>query len=207
LILTPMVIADTPACNTPNKTVTLTQAITPDYPDSAKDLGLGHLVILVAVTVDGDGKVIDARIQRTSYNMALDRSALLAAHFSSYSPMIQNCQATTGSTIFRADMNPQAVYLGARCAQPNRLPVQIRAADAAPPDSVRTLTSPVTVLVLVTIGLGGDVADAQLILSSNDSAIDDAVLATARGSAYAPALFDCRPVLSTYVVRETFGPH
>ncbi|HEX8806359.1 MAG TPA: energy transducer TonB [Candidatus Aquilonibacter sp.] len=97
------IVVGAPPCNVP---VTIVHAATPAYPASAKDLGIGRVVVLVAVTVDADGKLIEAHIQQSSLNMALDQAALLAARKSTYAPMIVNCKKTTGVTIFRAVLDP-----------------------------------------------------------------------------------------------------
>jgi TonB family protein len=106
LILTPMVIADTP-CGIPDKDVTVAKEVTPAYPDSAKDLGLGFVVVLVDVTVEPDGSVERAIITQSSHNMAIDVAALKAARQSTYSPKIVGCQAITSTFIFRARMAPR----------------------------------------------------------------------------------------------------
>ncbi|MGA7569605.1 MAG: TonB family protein [Candidatus Aquilonibacter sp.] len=105
MILTPMMIADSP-CSIPDKDVTIAQAATPGYPDSAKDLGLGYLVVLVEVTVQPDGQVTKALVQQSSQNFAVDQAAVKAARATTYSPKIVGCQAITGIFIFRADFRP-----------------------------------------------------------------------------------------------------
>ena len=209
MILTPMVIADAPTCNTPNTQAAVVNAVTPDYPDSAKDLGLGRIVILVAVTLDGNGNVVEAHIQQSSYNMALDQAALRAARFSTYSPMVVNCQATTGALIFRAVMDPANAPNNQRyvsCATPNRPPIVTSSAAAVAPPSAASLPAAVTVRVLVTVARDGSVQAARIVQSSNDTAIDGAALDAARRSQYAPQILACVPVLGTIFVRETFGP-
>jgi TonB family protein len=105
LILTPMVIADSP-CNIPDKEVTVAQAATPGYPDSARDLGMGPVVVYVQVTVNPDGTIARAVIAQSSNNSAIDQAALRAVRQSLYSPRIVNCNAVTGIFIFRADFRP-----------------------------------------------------------------------------------------------------
>ncbi len=106
MILAPIVIADTP-CSIPDKEVTVAKAVDPAYPDSAKDLGLGYVVVLVDVTVEPDGHVSKAMITQSSHNPAIDKEALRAARASIYSPKIVGCQAMTSIFIFRAAMDPR----------------------------------------------------------------------------------------------------
>ena len=63
------------------------------------------MTVLVLVTVNADGSLVDARIQQSSHNAALDQAALRAARDSDYAPKIVNCQAATGTYILRADMD------------------------------------------------------------------------------------------------------
>ena len=105
MILTPMVVADTP-CSIPDKDVTVAQAAIPGYPDSARDLGMGPVVVYVQVTVNPDGSLTHAVITQSSNNSAIDQAALRAARASIYSPKIVGCQAMTGTFIFRADFRP-----------------------------------------------------------------------------------------------------
>jgi len=105
LILTPMVVADTP-CSIPDKDVTVAREVDPAYPDSALDLRLGYLVVLVDVTVEPDGHVSKTLVTKSSNNMAVDQAAVKAARATTYSPKIVGCQAMTGIFIFRADFRP-----------------------------------------------------------------------------------------------------
>jgi len=76
------------------------------YPQSARDLGLGAVTVIVGVTVGAQGNIINAAIDRSSNNMAIDQAALHAARRSTYSPKLENCQATTGDYTFVANFQP-----------------------------------------------------------------------------------------------------
>jgi TonB family protein len=78
----------------------------PDYPDSARDLGLGPVTVLVEVTVSPSGALTDANVYKSSGNSAIDREALRAAHQSTYAPKLVNCSPTSGQYLFRAEFNP-----------------------------------------------------------------------------------------------------
>jgi TonB family protein len=80
--------------------------MSPDYPDSARDLGLGPVTVLVVVTIGPTGSLVDAKIQQSSNNGAIDQAAIRAAKQSQYAPKLVNCAPTTGSYIFRAEFNP-----------------------------------------------------------------------------------------------------
>ncbi|HEY6325595.1 MAG TPA: energy transducer TonB [Candidatus Cybelea sp.] len=95
-----------PACANPNVEATVTNAVQPEYPQSALDLGLGAVTVNVEVTVGPSGNLITASVYKSSSNMAIDQAALRAARQSSYSPKLINCQPTTGNYLFRADFQP-----------------------------------------------------------------------------------------------------
>ena len=95
-----------PACANPNVEATVTNAVQPDYPESARDLGLGAVSVEIEVTVGPSGNLISATVYKSASNMAIDQAALRAARQSAYSPKLINCQPTTGNYLFRADFQP-----------------------------------------------------------------------------------------------------
>lgn len=95
-----------PACANPNVEATVTNPVQPDYPESAKDLGLGAVSVDVEVVVGPSGNLISASVYKSSSNMSIDQAALRAARQSSYSPKLINCQPTTGNYLFKADFQP-----------------------------------------------------------------------------------------------------
>jgi TonB family protein len=92
-----------PACKTPYQEATASNAVTPDYPDSARELGLGDVTVMVEVTVGPTGALEAASVERSGGNMAIDQAALRAARESTYLPKIVNCAPTSGTYLFRAD--------------------------------------------------------------------------------------------------------
>jgi TonB family protein len=95
-----------PACANPNVEATVTNAVQPDYPESARDLGLGAVSVEIEVTVGPSGNLISATVYKSASNMAIDQAALRAARQSAYSPKLINCAPTTGNYLFRADFQP-----------------------------------------------------------------------------------------------------
>ena len=95
-----------PACANPNQDATVTTAMQPEYPQSAQDQGLGPVTVLVQVTVGPSGNLVDAKVYKSSNNMAVDNAAIRAARQSQYAPKLINCAPTTGDYIFRADFQP-----------------------------------------------------------------------------------------------------
>ncbi len=95
-----------PACANPNVEATVTNPVQPDYPESAKDLGLGAVSVEVEVTVGPSGNLVSATVYKSSNNMSIDQAALRAARQSTYSPKLINCSPTTGNYLFRADFQP-----------------------------------------------------------------------------------------------------
>ncbi len=97
-----------PACANPNVEASVTNAVNPDYPESAKDLGLGAVTVEVEVTVGPSGNLVSASVYKSANNMAIDQAALRAARQSTYSPKLVNCSPTTGDYLFRADFQPDS---------------------------------------------------------------------------------------------------
>src|SRR5579872_2570965 len=97
-----------PACKTPYQDATVVNQAQPEYPDSARDLGLGEVQVAVTVTIGPTGNLVDAKISQSAGNMALDQAALAAARQSTYAPKIVDCQPTTGSYYFRVTFDPNS---------------------------------------------------------------------------------------------------
>ncbi|MGH7728378.1 MAG: energy transducer TonB, partial [Vulcanimicrobiaceae bacterium] len=95
-----------PTCANPTADATLTNAVSPDYPDIARQEGAVGTT-QVEITLDASGAVTNATVYKSSGNQALDRSAVAAARASSYAPQIVNCQKVAGSYLFRADFTGQ----------------------------------------------------------------------------------------------------
>lgn len=95
-----------PRCAHPNQNASIVKAMSPEYPDSARDLGLGPVTVLVNVTVDPSGEPWSVYISKSSGNSNIDAQALLAARGSTYSPKYQNCKAVRASYLFRAEFDP-----------------------------------------------------------------------------------------------------
>ncbi len=95
-----------PACANPNVEASVTNPVQPDYPDSARDLGLGAVTVEVEVTVGPSGNLMGAQVYKSSSNMAIDQAALRAARQSTYSPKLVECEPAQGTYLFRADFQP-----------------------------------------------------------------------------------------------------
>jgi protein TonB len=97
-----------PACKTPYQDATVVNQAQPEYPDAARDLGLGEVQVAVTVTIGPEGNLVDAKISQSAGNMSLDQAALAAARQSTYAPKIVNCQPTTGSYYFKVTFDPNS---------------------------------------------------------------------------------------------------
>ncbi|HEY8298094.1 MAG TPA: TonB family protein [Candidatus Baltobacteraceae bacterium] len=100
------VVTAKPACKVPFQDATVTNEVPPEYPDSARSLGLGTVTVLVKVAVGPSGSLQNATVYQSSNNLAIDQSALSAARQSTYAPKIVNCQPTSGDYLFRAQFDP-----------------------------------------------------------------------------------------------------
>jgi periplasmic protein TonB len=94
-----------PACANPNRDASVSNEVLPDYPDSARDMNLGPVTVLVEVTLDANGTLIGTKIAQSSDNAAIDQAALRAAHESTYAPRLVDCVPAGGEYLFRADFN------------------------------------------------------------------------------------------------------
>jgi len=95
-----------PKCAVPNADATTTQAVEPDYPDIARQQGAVGTA-KIKVSLDAAGHVLEATIQKSAGNAALDQAALKAAKASSFAPEVVNCVKTPGSYLFSADFTGQ----------------------------------------------------------------------------------------------------
>jgi periplasmic protein TonB len=95
-----------PLCSNPNQEAAVINAMSPIYPDSASDFGLGTVTVLVQVTIDAQGRLVDAKIYQSSNNAAIDQAALRAARQTTYAPRIADCTPVEGTYLFHADFSP-----------------------------------------------------------------------------------------------------
>ncbi len=97
-----------PKCGTPFKDATLVSASQPEYPESAKEAGLGPVVVIVRIDLSASASVLSASVLQSSGNSAIDQAALRAARQSSYSAKVENCTPVQGSYSFRANFDPSS---------------------------------------------------------------------------------------------------
>lgn len=212
MILTPMVIADTPACSTPNHGIMVTKAAVPEYPDAARNLGIATVTILVHVTVNADGSLVSVQISKTSNNQALDQSALSSARQSTYSPMLANCtsqtaDATLAITIASNGIDAMTVVPSegsgdaVTCATPNREPAIVEQVTPDLNGIGSHITGPTSVTVRVRLDPAGRVTGVDVVDSSGDRLLDDAVVRAARLSKFTPHYVDCKAVAGEYLLK------
>lgn len=97
-----------PACKTPYQDATVVNQVTPEYPDAAREQGLGEVQVAVEVTIGPSGNLVDAKIAQSGNNMQMDQAALAAARQSTYAPKVVNCQPVTGDYLFRVTFDPNS---------------------------------------------------------------------------------------------------
>ncbi len=95
-----------PLCANPNEDARVLEPMSPMYPDSARDFGLGKVTVLVLVTIDAQGRLLDTKIYQSSNNAAIDQSALRASRQTTYAPRLANCVPVEGTYLFHADFEP-----------------------------------------------------------------------------------------------------
>ncbi|MGZ3550559.1 MAG: energy transducer TonB [Vulcanimicrobiaceae bacterium] len=84
-----------------NHEALMTDAVPPQYPDSARQFGM-HATVLVKVTVDEQGRLIGLSVFKSSGISAIDQAALAAARMSTYMPPVHNGVPASGMYLFRA---------------------------------------------------------------------------------------------------------
>jgi TonB family protein len=94
------------SCSMADHGAVITNEVEPDYPASARDADVGPATVQVSVTVGPTGNVTQLNVAKSSGNIAIDAAALQAARESTYSPAIKNCQRTSGTYLFYADLQP-----------------------------------------------------------------------------------------------------
>ncbi len=95
-----------PACATPYQEATATQSVTPEYPDQAREAGMGKVDVNVIVTLSPTGAPLNATVQTPSGNMFIDKAAKDAAMQSVYAPKIVNCQGVQENYIYHVTFDP-----------------------------------------------------------------------------------------------------
>jgi TonB family protein len=93
-------------CETPFQAAKVTDASVPDFPNGARELVLSQASTEVEVSIDEEGRLLDASVYATSGNALLNLSALRAARKSSYSAPISYCQNVRGQYLFTATFRP-----------------------------------------------------------------------------------------------------
>ena len=91
----------TPAPAICNRDATVTAQVSPDYPESARELGLGISTVSIRVYLSPKGTIAALRVFNSSGNGDLDQAALRAAAQSTYLPRIKNCKPAFGLYLFK----------------------------------------------------------------------------------------------------------
>lgn len=95
--------ATPPACRIPYTDVDLSRRVTPQYPENARLHPGSVAIVTVLVTVAPTGAVVSASVNHSSGDISVDEAAIAAARASTYQPKTIDCEAVTGTYIFRAD--------------------------------------------------------------------------------------------------------
>lgn len=96
-----------PACANPYQDAQATQKVTPDYPDAARESGMGKVEVNVVVSLSASGTVTGATVQNPSGSMAMDQAATMAAKQSVYTPKLENCQPVASQYIYTVTFDPE----------------------------------------------------------------------------------------------------
>ena len=94
--------AQTPSPAACNQDASVTSAVTPRFPASARNLR-GRVIVLVEVVIGATGSVKEATIYKSSGDTAVDAEALRAARASVYAPKTVKCVPTDANYLFREE--------------------------------------------------------------------------------------------------------
>ncbi len=100
--------APTPAaCPDPNQEAHTIEQAQPNYPQSASELGLGPVTVVVIVTVGPTGNLVGATIgSDPAHNSAIEQEALRVARTTTYAPHLVNCKPVTSEYQYVIDFEP-----------------------------------------------------------------------------------------------------
>jgi TonB family protein len=97
-------VTPTPTVSTcPETQVSVTRPVVPDVTGLTIPREMSAEVL---VTVNPDGSVKDAAVQKSSGLLAADMAVLRAARASSYKPASKSCGPVQGTYLFRGDFKP-----------------------------------------------------------------------------------------------------
>jgi TonB family protein len=109
-IWTEIARADMPAPSCPpDREATVVRAVAPDtrvVSPIIMFMSTPSIETDVLVSIDTDGKVKSATVQKASGYRQFDQETLRAARLSEYAPAITNCRAEPGTYLFRATFPP-----------------------------------------------------------------------------------------------------
>lgn len=103
ITLQPATPAAAPLCT---RDAIVKQQVAPDYPESARESGLGIVTAGIRVYITPQGTIGALRVLNSTGNGELDQAALRAAAQSTYLPRIKNCRPTFGLYLFKATFDP-----------------------------------------------------------------------------------------------------
>ena len=89
-----------------NRDAIVTHQVPPDFPEAAREAGLGKVTAGIRVYLTPQGTIGALRVQNSTGNGDLDQAALRAAAESTYSSRVKNCKATYGLYLFKATFDP-----------------------------------------------------------------------------------------------------
>jgi TonB family protein len=97
-----------PSCAKPFVSAIVADAVQPEFPAILADQGIsGVSISVIAIALDGHGKLIDAWVWASSGYPPMDDAALKAARRSKYTGATSYCLPVSAMYLFRADFEPR----------------------------------------------------------------------------------------------------
>jgi len=189
---TPPTVA--PSCE-PDQPAHEIRAVDPDYPDDVAKAP-DKVDVTVKVSLDADGRLLDALVAKSSGLKAFDDAALKAARRSTYAPARLGCSSVASSAIidvvFRA------------CDTSDDPSVAVPVLPKIPAGS--KVSQPVSAIVHIEIDATGTVISAVIAQSTGDPALDREAIATAKATKFHPQTCDGKPELTDTGYEIEFDP-
>jgi TonB family protein len=84
------------ACSAPDHLATIVRTVEPNYPNAEALHGVSGLSV-IRIDLSDVGRVVDAKVMKSSGSYILDTEAIRTVKAMSYAPQLQNCAAVPGT--------------------------------------------------------------------------------------------------------------
>lgn len=82
------------------------EAVTPEYPDAAREKGLRATQVIVSASTDAVGRLVKLVVTKSGGDPSLDAASFNAARQSNYFPAVHHCLPSAGTYQFKVTFDP-----------------------------------------------------------------------------------------------------